>query len=99
MINYFQDNPMEALTRLIKAAQGDSHQSHHVRRFLLGLYNAEEWPFEMNRLRALDRQLQMACFRVLELDVVTCERDIHEYLENGGTIFQQFWQQESASSD
>ncbi len=79
MINYFQDNPMEALTRLIKAAQGDSHQSHHVRRFLLGLYNAEEWPFEMNR--------------------VTCERDIHEYLENGGTIFQQFWQQESASSD
>lgn len=99
MINHFHNDPMGALTRLVKVAQEDSHQSHHVRRFLLGLYNAEQWPFEMNRLRAMDQQLQMACFRVLELDVVTRERDIHEYLENGGAIFERLWQRESASSN
>lgn len=98
MINQFQETPIDALILLVKTAQGDSHQASHARRFLLGLYNAEQWPFELNRLRALDRRLQMACFRVLELDAITRERDIHEYLENGGAIFTQLWEREAEQS-
>jgi hypothetical protein len=95
MINHYQGKPLEALLRLVDVAQGDSGQCRHVRRFLLGLYNAEKWPFELNRLRALDLELTMACLAVLELDAVSPERDIHEYINGGGTLFQRFWEMES----
>lgn len=95
MVNHYQGKPLEALIRLADVAQGDSGQCRHVRRFLLGLYNAEEWPFELNRLRALDHELTMACLAVLELDAVSPARDIHEYLENGTALFRRFWQLES----
>ncbi|WP_110636179.1 DUF7673 family protein [Salinicola salarius] len=97
MINRYQGKPMEALVRLADVAQGNSGQCHHVRRFLLGLYNSEAWPFELNRLRALDLELKMACLIVLELDAVSPARDIHEYLENGGALFSRFWELESAA--
>src|SRR5699024_7894345 len=63
-----------ALVRLVHAAQGRSGQCHHLRRFLLGLYNSYEWPFELNRLRALDAELQNDCFAVLRMDLTPrCE--------------------------
>lgn len=95
MINHYQDNPMDALKLLVEKSLGTDRQAHHIRRFLLGLYNPEQWPFEMNRLRALETKLQMACLRVLELDVMTRERDIHEYIKDGGQIFGQLWESES----
>lgn len=99
MISHFAGKPLEALVRLVDVAQGHSGQSHHVRRFLLGLYNAEEWPFELHRLRALDADLQRACLTVLELDICHPARELHQYLEDGDRIFGEFWAHESASDN
>ncbi|NVD34352.1 DUF7673 family protein [Marinobacter lutaoensis] len=82
-----------ALQRLIDVAQGDTHQSAHCRRILLGLYNGFEWPLDLRRLRVLDPDLQRAALAVIELDWVGHE--IHTYLHDGDEIFQQFWERET----
>lgn len=82
-----------ALVRLVHVAQGRSGQCHHVRRFLLGIYNAYEWPFELNRLRGLDEELQEDCLRVLRMDLQP-RQEIHLFLNGGDMIFQEFWEVE-----
>lgn len=85
-----------ALVRLVRVAQGHSGQCHHVRRFLLGLYNSYDWPFELVRLRALDEELQEDCLRVLRMDLRP-RQEIHLFLNGGTEIFQEFWEIESAA--
>ena len=63
-----EDAGLPALTILIDAAHSGGGQARHIRRFLLGLYKASRWPFELNRLRALDTELQQAALQVLALD-------------------------------
>lgn len=87
-----------ALKRLVQTARGRSGQCHHVRRFLLGIYNAYSWPFELNRLRALDEELQADCLKVLRMDLAP-RQELHLFLKNGDEIFQGFWEIESASDD
>lgn len=82
-----------ALKRLIDAAQNGGSQARHIRRFLLGLYNASHWPFELNRLRALDTELQQAALQVLALD--WNGREVHTYLPHGDELFQSWWEWES----
>lgn len=81
-----------ALERLVEVAEGDSGQCHHIRRFLLGLYNSEQWPFELNRLRVLDPDLQEAALRVIELD--WCGYEVHKYLDDGERRFSAYWTRE-----
>lgn len=87
-----------ALVRLVHVAQGRSGQCHHVRRFLLGLYNSYDWPFELVRLRALDEELQEDCLRVLRMDLQP-RQEIHLFLNGGTEIFQEFWEIESATGE
>lgn len=82
-----------ALKRLVSHAQGGAGQAHYLRRFLLALYNASEWPFDMTSLRALDRPLQADALAVIELD--WCGREVHTYLDDGEAVFQAFWERES----
>lgn len=87
------DETMAALMLLCETAQGGSGQCHHVRRFLLGLYNCDRWPFELNRLRVLDKKLKDACFKVLDLDVAGYQ-EIHTYIKNGDELWRKWWKME-----
>lgn len=87
-----------ALERLVRVAQGGSGQCHHVRRFLLGLYNSYAWPFELNRLRALDAELQADALAVLRMDL-TPRKEIHLFLEDGEKLFRTFWEMEAPAGD
>ena len=88
-----EDAGRPALTVLIDAAHSGGGEARHNRRFLLGLYNASHWPFELNRLRALDTELQQAALQVLALD--WNGREVHTYLPHGDELFQSWWERES----
>ena len=88
-----EETGLPALTILIDAAHSGGGQALHIRRFLLGLYNASHWPFELNRLRALDTELQQAALQVLALD--WNGREVHTYLPHGDELFQSWWERES----
>lgn len=87
-----------ALHRLVEVANRNSGQSRHIRRFLLGLYNGSEWPFELNRLRALDRDLQVDALVVLRMDM-TPRQEVHHYIEDGNDVFLAWWAQERQADD
>ena len=80
------------LQELVRAAQGDSDQASHVRRFLLLLYDPAQWPLDMSRLRVLDPRLQDVMLAVIELD--WCGTEIHEDIEDGQALWIEFWRQE-----
>lgn len=91
-------NGIPALERLLSVASGDTGQSHHVRRLLLGLYNRYDWPFELVRLRNLDVALQQAAMHVIAL--ATYGRyEIHKLVEDGDTVMLQFWERESGEGE
>ncbi|MGX1201023.1 DUF7673 family protein [Marinobacter sp. MBR-105] len=77
-----------ALFRLLPVALSDTGQSSVVARFLLGLYNGKRFPMDMTELRRLDRTLLVDCLAVLEMDHQP-EMEIHLYVENGGTLFEE----------
>ncbi|WP_460104143.1 DUF7673 family protein [Pseudomonas sp. S2_D10] len=79
---------IEALHRLMPAAQGYSGQIGVIGRFLLGLYNGQDYPFDMTELRRLDAALFDDCIAVLRLDHTT-EREVHRYFENGDEIWEE----------
>jgi len=87
-----EDEGLPALTMLIDAAHSGGGQARHIRRFLLGLYNASHWAFELNRLRALDTELQQAVLQVLALD--WNGREVHTYVPGGDELFQSWWERE-----
>jgi hypothetical protein len=84
-----------ALRRLVEVAQKNSGQSRHIRRFLLGIYNAHAWPFELNRLRNLDASLQADALAVLQMDM-TARREVHLYIEDGDGLWREWWYREEA---
>lgn len=86
-----------ALERLAAAAQQHSGQSHHLRRLLLALYNAPEWPFELNRLRALDLELQEDALAVIHLATFS-GREIHTHLPNGDDLMAELWEREDGGN-
>lgn len=88
-----EESGLPALKLLIDAAHSGGGQARHIRRFLLALYNASHWPFELNRLRALDTELQQAALQVLALD--WNGREVHTYVSNGDQLFQSWWEWES----
>lgn len=81
---------LESLNRLVEVAQNHSGQSHHCRRILLAVYNSDEWPLELARLRCLDQDLQRAALSVIEWAAYT-NRELHEYLPEGDAIMGRFW--------
>lgn len=79
-----------ALQRLAKVAQRDSGQAATVRLFLLGLYNGYRFPFNLTALRGLDLELFNDCMAVLTLDARATVKEVHQYFNNGGELFEQF---------
>lgn len=84
-----------ALLRLVEVAQKNSGQPRHIRRFLLGLYNGDAWPFELNRLRNLDADLKEDALAVLRMDM-SPRREVHTYIEGGDELWREWWHREAA---
>lgn len=89
---------LSALEYLIRVAEGHSGQSHHLRRLLLGLYNGYRWPFEMQRLRALDADLQVAALAVIQMATYS-GHEIHTFIEGGDALLKRFWEIEEACDE
>ena len=79
-----------ALMRLTNIAERDTGQAGTVRDFLLGLYNGYRFPFNLIRLRGLDKALFDDCMAVLTLDARVTAQEIHHYLDNGGELFERW---------
>ncbi|NWB91632.1 DUF7673 family protein [Pseudomonas agarici] len=79
---------IDALLRLIPVTQRNTGQSAVVGRFLLGLYNGYDHPFNLTELRALDAGLFDDCIAVLRLDN-SPEQEVHTYINNGDAIWQE----------
>ena len=77
-----------ALSRLVKIANRDSGQASTVRQFLLGLYNGYRFPFNLIKLRGLDKELFDDCMAVLTLDARVTAKEIHLYIDNGSKRFE-----------
>ena len=89
---------VSALLRLIAGARQPTGQGHRLRRFLLGLYNGPEWPFDLTDLRNLDRNLQQDVLAVLQLDWHG-GREVHNYIEDGDRLFLRWWEEERPETD
>ncbi len=75
---------LEALAlieRQIEAHPGTGGARRLVR-FLAGLYNGQDYPFDLTDLRALDTVLANACLDYLNYDRLG-RREVHRHLANG----------------
>ncbi|SEH99819.1 DUF7673 family protein [Pseudomonas asplenii] len=77
----------QALNRLVPIALRDHGQSRVLGRFLLGIYNGEDFPFELSNLRSLDIDLFEDCLKVLIMDF-TPDLEVHERIQGGSAIWQ-----------
>ncbi|OAI25178.1 MULTISPECIES: DUF7673 family protein [Methylomonas] len=70
-----------ALNRLYNVAHNDTGQALRIRRFLLGLYNGQALPFNLNEFRGLDS---------------SPEKEMHLYFENGKQVFRSWAEEQQA---
>jgi hypothetical protein len=75
---------MAALERIEAAieAHPGTGQARRLVKFLAGVYNGEDYPFDLGELRALDTELANACLDYLNYDRLG-KREVHEHLKNG----------------
>jgi hypothetical protein len=65
-------------------------QAGRLVRFLAGLYNGEEYPFDLTELRALDTELANACLDYLNYDRLG-KREVHHHLTGGAHELHQWF--------
>jgi hypothetical protein len=78
------DRAQEAL-RIIETAIGNnptSGQAGRLVRFLAGVYNGSDYPFDLTDLRVLDTRLANACLDYLNYDRLG-KREVHHHLTGG----------------
>jgi hypothetical protein len=78
----------QALNRLVSIAQDHSGQSGVIGRFLIGLYDGVEHPFDLTALRRLDLDLFEDCVKVLKMDYAP-EVEVQDRVPNGS----RFWKE------
>jgi len=57
-------------------------QARRLVKFLAGVYNGEDYPFDLGELRALDTELANACLDYLNYDRLG-KREVHKHLKSG----------------
>jgi hypothetical protein len=83
-IQSIMDRAQEAL-QIIESAIGDnptSGQAGRLVRFLAGLYNGSDYPFDLTDLRVLDTRLANACLDYLNYDRLG-KTEVHSHLTGG----------------
>ena len=71
--------------QIIEKAINDHPTSGQAKRlvtFLAGLYNGQDYPFDLSELRGLDTALANACLDYLNYDRLGI-KEVHQYLANG----------------
>lgn len=81
-----RDAGLDSLAHLLEVAERDLGQSSVVARFLVGLYNGQDFPFDLTELRRLDDDLFEHCLAVLRLDQARVE--VHTYFPDGQARWQ-----------
>jgi hypothetical protein len=81
---------LAALKRLLPIAGRDHGGAVRVRKFLLGLYNGQAFPFDLTDLRLLDPHIQEDCLAVLVMDVDGPSVEIHCRLPAWRSIIEQW---------
>ncbi|MGH8258773.1 MAG: DUF7673 family protein [Steroidobacteraceae bacterium] len=66
-----------------------SGQARRLVRFVAGVYNGEDYPFDLTDLRALDTELANACLDYLSYDRL-CKREVHHHLAGGERALHQW---------
>ena len=59
-----------------------SGQAKRLVRFLAGMYNGQDYPFDLSELRGLDTKLANACVDYLNYDRLGV-KEVHKHLANG----------------
>ena len=80
-----------ALQKIAKAIEDHpgTGQGRRLVRFLAGVYNGGEFPFDLTDLRALDTELANACIDYLNYDRLA-KAEVHTHLPEGGRQMQRF---------
>jgi len=79
------------LQRIVKAIEEHpgTGQSKRLVRFLAGVYNGADYPFDLTDLRALDVALANACIDYLNYDRLA-KAEVHTHLPDGGRQMEWF---------
>jgi len=82
------------LQRIVKAIEEHpgTGQTRRLVRFLAGVYNGGDYPFDLTDLRALDTDLANACIDYLNYDRLA-KAEVHTHLPDGGRQMQWFMTQ------
>ena len=90
-LNEVMERAMAALQRIVQAIQQNpgTGQTGRLVRFLAGVYNGGDYPFDLTDLRALDAELVNACIDYLNYDRLA-KAEVHTHLPEGGQQMQWF---------
>lgn len=82
---------MAALTTIEMAINNNptTGQARRLVRFLAGVYNGTDFPFDLTDLRALDTELANACLDYLNYDRLA-KAEVHTHLQGGGAQMQRW---------
>jgi hypothetical protein len=88
-VNEIMERARAGLQRIVKAV--DEHpgtgQARRLVRFLAGVYNGNDFPFDLTDLRSLDTELANACIDYLNYDRLA-KAEVHTHLPGGGKQMQ-----------
>jgi hypothetical protein len=73
---------LQIIVRAIEEHPGTG-QAGRLARFLAGVYNGSDYPFDLTDLRALDTELASACIDYLNYDRLA-KAEVHTHLPHGG---------------
>jgi hypothetical protein len=90
-VNEIMERAMTGLQRIVKAIEENpgTGQTGRLTRFLAGVYNGHEFPFDLTDLRVLDTDLANACIDYLNYDRLA-KAEVHTHLPDGGRQMQWF---------
>jgi len=95
---------MDALTRLIKQAEGDTGGSRRAAQFLLSLWNGDNYQADLQALLYVDGDMHRDMVEVFtylyvnnyQLDSLVTESDLQAVIRGWGPVFRpDLWQQEA----
>lgn len=81
-------NPLRYSTFALKVIETAIHShpttggARRLVKFLAGVYNGQDYPFDLTELRGLDTELSNACLDYLNYDRLGI-KEIHKHLANG----------------
>jgi hypothetical protein len=80
-----------SLQTIVKAVEGHpgTGQARRLVKFLAGVYNGHEFPFDLTDLRSLDVKLANACIDYLNYDRLA-KAEVHTHLPDGGRQMEWF---------